>query len=72
LRAQVSGYLTEIHFRDGQILRKGDLLFVIDPRPYEIQLQQATAQHETALPLWSWQISKSPHRSPEPRAVCNR
>lgn len=48
LRAQVSGYLTEIHFRDGQIVRKGDLLFVIDPRPYEIQLQQATAQRETA------------------------
>jgi RND family efflux transporter MFP subunit len=48
LRAQVSGYLTEIHFRDGQIVHKGDLLFVIDPRPYEIQLQQATAQRETA------------------------
>jgi multidrug efflux system membrane fusion protein len=42
LRAQVGGYLTGIHFRDGQIVRKGDLLFVIDPRPYEIQLQQAT------------------------------
>jgi len=48
LRAQVSGYLAEIHFQDGQIVRKGDLLFVIDPRPYEIQLQQATAQRETA------------------------
>ncbi len=48
LRAQVSGYLTEIHFTDGQIVHKGDLLFVIDPRPYEIQLQQATAQLETA------------------------
>jgi multidrug efflux system membrane fusion protein len=33
LRAQVSGYLTEIHFHDGQIVRKGDLLFEIDPRP---------------------------------------
>jgi RND family efflux transporter MFP subunit len=49
LRAQVSGFLTEIHFQDGQIVRKGDLLFVIDPRPYEIQLQQATAQRETAV-----------------------
>src|ERR1700682_5933679 len=48
LRAQVSGYLTEIHFQDGQIVRKGDLLFAVDPRPYEIQLQQATAQRETA------------------------
>jgi RND family efflux transporter MFP subunit len=48
LRAQVSGYLTEIHFTDGQIVHKGDLLFVIDPRPFEIQLQQATAQYQTA------------------------
>jgi multidrug efflux system membrane fusion protein len=48
LQAQVSGYLTEIHFADGQVVHKGDLLFVIDPRPYEIQLQQATAQYQTA------------------------
>ena len=49
LLAQVSGYLTQIHFRDGQIVHKGDLLFVIDPRPYEIQLQQATAQYQSAM-----------------------
>src|SRR3984893_8580127 len=48
LRAQVSGYLTEIHFNDSQIVHKGDLLFVIDPRPYEIQLEQANAQFQTA------------------------
>jgi len=48
IRAQVSGYLTEIHFTDGQIVKKGDLLFVIDPRPYEIALQQAKAQLATA------------------------
>ncbi len=48
IRAQVSGYLTEIHFTDGQIVHKGDLLFVIDPRPFEIQLQQAQAQLLTA------------------------
>lgn len=48
LQAQVSGYLTEIHFTDGQIVHKGDLLFVIDPRPYEIQLAQAKAQLQTA------------------------
>jgi len=48
LRAQVSGYLTEIHFTDGQIIHKGDLLFVIDPRPYQIALQQAGAQLLTA------------------------
>jgi len=43
LRARVSGYLTEIHFADGQIVNKGDLLFVIDPRPYEIALASARA-----------------------------
>jgi RND family efflux transporter MFP subunit len=48
LRAQVGGTLTEIHFKDGQIVHKGDLLFVIDPRPYEIKLEQAKAALETA------------------------
>ncbi len=48
IRARVSGYLTEIHFTDGQIVHKGDLLFVIDPRPYEVELQQAVAQYQTA------------------------
>jgi multidrug efflux system membrane fusion protein len=49
IRPQVSGYLTEIHFTDGQIVHKGDLLFVIDPRPYTIALQQAGAQLLTAI-----------------------
>src|SRR6516162_4841864 len=48
LRAQVGGTLTEIHFKDGDIVHKGDLLFSIDPRPYEIRLVQANAQLETA------------------------
>jgi membrane fusion protein, multidrug efflux system len=48
LRAQVGGTLTEIHFKDGNIVHKGDLLFTIDPRPYEIRLAQANAQLETA------------------------
>ena len=68
LQAQVSGYLTEIHFTDGQIVHKGDLLFVIDPRPYQIQLQQATAQYQTAaasLSLADKEVSRSTvlHRS---------
>jgi RND family efflux transporter MFP subunit len=48
LRAQVGGTLTEIHFKDGQIVHKGDLLLVIDPRPYEIKLEQAKAALQTA------------------------
>ncbi|WP_158903524.1 efflux RND transporter periplasmic adaptor subunit [Burkholderia sp. L27(2015)] len=48
LRAQVGGTLTEIQFKDGDIVHKGDLLFVIDPEPYEIKMSQATAQLESA------------------------
>ncbi|MEJ1977141.1 MAG: efflux RND transporter periplasmic adaptor subunit [Acetobacteraceae bacterium] len=48
LRAQVGGTLTEIHFKDGDLVHKGDLLFSIDPVPYEIRLAQATAQLESA------------------------
>ena len=48
LRPQVGGTLVGIHFKDGQIVHKGDLLFTIDPRPYEIKLAQANAALETA------------------------
>ncbi len=48
LRAQVGGTLTEINFTDGQIVHKGDLLFTIDPRPYQIRLAQAVAQLQSA------------------------
>ena len=48
LRAQVSGYLESIHFKDGQIVKKGDLLFVIDPRPYQAVLDRANAQVKQA------------------------
>ena len=48
LRAQVGGILAEIYFQDGQIVHKGDLLFVIDPTPYEITLAQAKAQLASA------------------------
>src|SRR5712672_2020769 len=48
LRAQVGGTLTGIFFKDGDIVRKGDLLFAIDPRPYEITLAEATAQLDVA------------------------
>ena len=48
LRAQVGGTLTEIDFKDGDIVHKGDLLFLIDPRPYEYRVAQTTAQLESA------------------------
>ncbi|MDE1146502.1 MAG: efflux RND transporter periplasmic adaptor subunit [Azospirillaceae bacterium] len=43
LRARVSGYLDQIKFRDGQLVQKGDLLFVIDPRPFQATLDKANA-----------------------------
>jgi membrane fusion protein, multidrug efflux system len=48
LRAQVGGTLSTIEFQDGQIVHKGDPLFVIDPRPFQIRLDQAVAQLQTA------------------------
>jgi RND family efflux transporter MFP subunit len=43
IRARVSGYLDKVHFRDGQMVKQGDLLFTIDKRPFENTLAQARA-----------------------------
>ncbi|MBI2713853.1 MAG: efflux RND transporter periplasmic adaptor subunit [Rhizobiales bacterium] len=43
VRARVSGYLDGVHFKDGQIVAQGDLLFGIDKRPFENAAQQARA-----------------------------
>lgn len=43
VRPRVSGYLQSIHFQDGATVKKGDLLFLIDPRPYEAALRHAEA-----------------------------
>lgn len=48
VRARVGGYLQEVHFTDGALVKKGDLLFVIDQRPYRIALEQADAQLQSA------------------------
>jgi RND family efflux transporter MFP subunit len=43
IRARVSGYLSAIHFTDGQFVKQGDLLFTIDRRPFQVALEQARA-----------------------------
>ena len=49
IRARVSGYLESIHFKDGAEVKKGDLLMVIDPRPYQAELDRSQALLEQAV-----------------------
>lgn len=48
IRPQVSGKLISVHFKDGSLVRKGQLLFTIDPRPFEAELNRAQAQLASA------------------------
>ncbi|WP_243373930.1 efflux RND transporter periplasmic adaptor subunit [Geotalea sp. SG265] len=43
VKTQVNGVIAQVHFREGQDVRKGDLLFTIDPRPFNAALKQAEA-----------------------------
>jgi membrane fusion protein, multidrug efflux system len=44
IRPQVSGLIQKVHFKDGQIVKKGELLYSIDPRPYEAAVAQARSE----------------------------
>ncbi|HEX3875877.1 MAG TPA: efflux RND transporter periplasmic adaptor subunit [Bryobacteraceae bacterium] len=44
VQSRVVGELMEVHYKEGDLVKKGDVLMQIDPRPYEVQLQQAQAQ----------------------------
>lgn len=46
IRPRVSGYITDIRFNAGAIVKKGDLLYVIDPRPYQADFDRAAAEVE--------------------------
>jgi RND family efflux transporter MFP subunit len=48
IRPRVSGYIDRINFKDGQLVKPGDVLFVIDPRPYQDILDQSNANLQSA------------------------
>ena len=48
VRPRVSGFIDSIHFKDGQIVKQGDLLFIIDPRPYKLAVEQTKGDVERA------------------------
>ncbi len=44
MKSRVDGQLDPIHFQEGQFVKKGELLAEIDPRPFQVQLEQAQGQ----------------------------
>src|ERR1700740_625502 len=46
IRARVSGWLDKVHFKEGKEVKKEDLLFTIDPRPYQADFDRTQADHE--------------------------
>lgn len=61
LRPRVSGYINRIAYKEGSEVKPGDLLFVIDPRPYRDALHQAQAELERARSAASLAQSKTEH-----------
>lgn len=62
VRARVSGYLESVHFADGQMVETGDLLFVIDPRPFDAALagkKAALAKAQSQLELTEIELKRA-------------
>lgn len=55
IRARVEGFLTEMNFIEGKPVKKGQLLFVIDPRPYQAQLDSAKGQLAKSIAIEEYQ-----------------
>jgi len=61
IRPRVSGYIDEVAFKEGSQVKRGDLLFVIDPRPYKAEADHAAAdvtRYKTALELAQIELSR--------------
>ncbi|HEX9454592.1 MAG TPA: efflux RND transporter periplasmic adaptor subunit [Candidatus Binatia bacterium] len=74
IQPQVSGRITQIHFADGADVKVGQLLFTVDPRPYQAQLNQAEAnlaQAEATLSLAKVNFARVENVS-DPRAVARQ
>jgi RND family efflux transporter MFP subunit len=66
VRPRVSGFIDKIHFKDGQVVKAGDLLFTIDPRPFEIAVESAKA--DVARTTAQMQLAETEVERAEPLA----
>ncbi|HSI96113.1 MAG: efflux RND transporter periplasmic adaptor subunit [Methylophilaceae bacterium] len=74
IRPRVAGTIDAVHFREGQLVRKGDPLFTIDPRPYEAEMARVEAekaQAQAALELAQTELERT-RRLADEHAVARR